>query len=81
MCDFLWDLPVVGYRAGQKPQQASPHATGGDHMNPEITVFTLWGQPKWPVRVVLTLPGEGVTAWRAFPEVESGLRQVPGKGA
>ena len=26
MCDFLWDLPVVGYRAGQKPKQvATPH--------------------------------------------------------
>ena len=24
MIDFLWDLLVVGYRAGQKPQQAGP---------------------------------------------------------
>ena len=24
LCDFLWDLPAVGYRAGQKLQQAGP---------------------------------------------------------
>ena len=24
---FLWGLPVVGYWAGQKPQQAVPHVT------------------------------------------------------
>ena len=27
MCDFPWDLPVVGYWAGQLPQQAGPHVT------------------------------------------------------
>ena len=27
LCDFLWGLPAVGYRAGQKPQQSGPHVT------------------------------------------------------
>ena len=25
LCDFLWDLPAVGYRAGQKPHKQAPH--------------------------------------------------------
>ena len=27
MIDFPWGMPVVGYRVGQIPQRAGPHAT------------------------------------------------------
>ena len=43
-------------------------------------VFVLWEQFLQPVRMFLTLPGEGVTIWRVFPGLESGLSSLPGEG-
>ena len=39
LCDFLWDLLVVGHRVGQKCQQAGPLATYGAQLKSKGMLF------------------------------------------